>query len=283
MKLVSKIVKKLYLSIYDMVMHDGIEHAGYLSFLMMLAIFPSLFFFMAVIGVFDDKMVSDFIVEKIVHSPGASFLEALRPRIVEITSSPPQTFITIAIVGAIWTASSIFEALRFVINKAYRVQNTPAYILRRMLSIAEFLVAMSAILIVIFIYILLPIIPEFFKILLSYNDVDVSDVIDLYGDIARQAFIIFFGFVTLIFLYSWLPNRSVSIMQAAPGAIVTLVGWYLASSVLKFYIQHFHQVNVIYGSIAGVIIALLYFHICSIIVIVGAEFNYHMSMKGVKN
>jgi membrane protein len=38
-------------------------------------------------------------------------------------------------------------------------------------------------------------------------------------------------------------------------------------------------VNFIYGGIAGIIIALLFFYFMAIIFIIGAELNYHLEAK----
>ena len=66
-------------------------------------------------------------------------MRGLEPRLGEIASGPPQGLLTIAILGAIWTASSAVEGLRTILNRAYRVKTPPAYIWRRLLSVAQFL------------------------------------------------------------------------------------------------------------------------------------------------
>jgi len=83
-------------------------------------------------------------------------------------------------------------------------------------------------------------------------------------------------------MYHSIPNRSTKFVKTFPGSIVVLMGWFLFSKIFKYYLLHFPQVNFIYGSIAGVIVALLYFYACSIIFIVGAEFNYQLENKFFK-
>jgi membrane protein len=263
-----------------MVMHDGIEHAGYLSFLFMLTIFPFLVFFVAVVGFIGNESLGSFLVELIVNSHWAQFIDALKPRIVEITSNPPQSLLTIAIISAIWTASSIFEALRTILNRANRVSNTPAYILRRLVSIIEFIVMISVTICFLLILLILPYISDFIINLFGIPKSSmIAQIIDPKTGQAHFIIMLLFTFFIIAYIYHSLPNCKNKFIYAIPGTILTFIGWYGASIGFRYYLTHFPQVNLIYGSIAGIIIALLYFYICSIIFIVGAEFNYHMHNK----
>lgn len=277
-----KLVVSIIQSVRDMIEHDGMEYAGYLAFLFMLSIFPFLVFIMALIGAIDDEKLASILIELIVESPWATFIDALKPRILEITSTPPQSFLTIAILGAIWTASSIFEALRMILNKAYRVTHVPHYLLRRLVSILEFLVAIFC---TIFLLFLLVIVPHGIEMLKSHSHIlsghKVLSILDKGGDTIRMLILWFFSATLINTIYSRIPNLKLTFVQAMPGSIFTIVAWYLASQGFHYYIGHFPQMNFIYGSIAGVIIALLYFYICSIVFIVGGELNYRISI-GVK-
>ncbi len=67
-----------------------------------------------------------------------------------------------------------------------------------------------------------------------------------------------------------------------PGAAIVLLGWVGFARLFSYYIHYFPQMNLIYGSLAGVIIALLYFYFCSFIFIIGAEFNFHLEVEFFK-
>ncbi len=261
-------------SIYDMVAHDGIEYAGYLSFLIMLCFFPFLVFMTALLGAIGSHDLFVALVDIIIESPWARFIDALKPRIVEITSSPPQRFLTIAVLGALWTASSIFEAIRMILNRAYRITTMPSYLLRRVVSILEFLIVIS---VTISMLLILVILPYLIGIMQSFATFLPDIVLQLFlypsGKIIRTIILVIFSFVVLVGIYSRVPSKKVPIRKAMPGAIFVICSWWAASAIFRYYIYNFPQVNLIYGSIAGVIIALLYFYICSIIFIIGGEFN----------
>ena len=141
--IIKHILLCFYTSIKDTIDHDGIEHAGYLSFLLMLSIFPFLFFLMATMKFIIPVSLLEQIISFLSDNTDITFdnlIYFLKPRIHEITSAPPNSLLTFAILSAIWTASSIFEAIRTILNKANRVIHPPSYLFRRLFSILEFII-----------------------------------------------------------------------------------------------------------------------------------------------
>ena len=125
-------------SLIDFIRHDGIEHAGYLAFLSILSFFPSLIFLLAVIGLFGQFQVGKDFLQQLISTLPQEMAIGLAPRISEILNGPNDKYLTIAIIGVIWTASSSVEGCRTILNRAYRIAFPPPYILRRIVSIFEF-------------------------------------------------------------------------------------------------------------------------------------------------
>ncbi len=265
-------------SIYDTSEHGGVEHAGYIAFLLMLTIFPFLVFFMALIGFIGSVDLRNLLISLIMDSSWAASIEALKPRILEITSSPPQGLLTLAIFSTLWTASSIFEGLRTILNRAYHVDNTPTYLFRRLFSIIEFLAVIILALAVMLVLVVLPYVSDFLQKRLYLEEAVVFfDLISPEGMAMRHIILYGFAFFLLSSLYYFLPNKKLnSLVSTFPGSIVTLGMCVLFTSLFKYYLSTFHQLNVIYGSLAGIIICLIYFYVCSLIFIFGAELNYNI-------
>lgn len=263
-------IKILRIAIIDTVRQDGIEHAGYLSFLSILSLFPFLIFLIAIIGFFGATDAGISAVNSVLSFFPGEISNALAPRVHEIISGPPQSFLTIAIIGVIWTASSSVEGCRTILNRAYRIAFPPPYLWRRFISIFEFfLITFSAVIgIVIFV-----IVPAFLKKLeLKFNlTFDLDSTLFYFRYLA--IFLLLFCATSL--LYYVLPNAQQKITQTVPGSILTVVLWGLLERLFITYLDNFHQFNLVYGSLAGIIISLMFFYLISIIFIVGAEFNYH--------
>jgi membrane protein len=281
MKIKNKIysVYKFFLdNIYSAIAHDGVEHAGYLAFLAMLTIFPFLVFFMAIIGMLQDAKLTELLMKLITDSSCAGLLEALKPRILEITSTPPQSFLTIAILSAVWTASSIFEAIRTILNKAYGIKEYPHYILRRLLSFVEFAIVIVIMIVLLVILIVIPSLSSYIYTMLREHDI-LLEFLSPESESLRGVILIIFYFSFVSGLYYFLPNRKQKLSKTFPGASFVIVGWYFATKGMSYYITIFPSINIIYGSIAGIIVALLYFYICAFIFIIGAEVNCYLEKR----
>ncbi|WP_053332723.1 YihY/virulence factor BrkB family protein [Candidatus Jidaibacter acanthamoebae] len=273
------LLRCFYKAIYDTVYHEGVEHAGYMAFLLMLTIFPTLVFFVALVGFFGKQNLSELLVNLILESSWANFIEALKPRIIEITSSPPQSLLTIAIISALWTASSIFEGLRTILNKAYKITTTATYLKRRLISFLEFAGLMMITIILLVTLLIVPWIWNYVYMFVEIYDNPLINFIGKPTHMLRYLILIFFGFLLVSGLYYYLPNRKMKFTLTFPGTIAVLLGWAISSALFRLYLSYFPSINIIYGSIAGVIIALLYFYICSLIFIFGAEFNYQVETQ----
>jgi len=82
----------------------------------------------------------------------------------------------------------------------------------------------------------------------------------------------FAGLVLLLTSFYWvLPVVNVKLRRAFVGGMVAAVLWEAARSVLAWYFTNLSLVEVIYGSLATVVVLLLGLEVAAIIVLIGAE------------
>lgn len=265
----------LWKGLINTVNHDGIEHAGYLAFLGLLAMFPFLVFMAAVIGVIGQGSAGTAFITTLLEALPHDLTAALRPRIQEIISGPPQGLLTVSILGAVWTASSAVEGIRTVLNRAYHVEAPPAYWFRRSLSVLQLLVftfiTISGMILVVTLQLLLQ---------------PLTEWVGVHLDLAPQTylrkslFLVSVGalFLAIASIYYLIPNIRQRFLAVAPGAALVVLGWWAAASLFTYYLSHFNQVNLIYGSLGGIIAALVFLYLCNVIFIFGAEFNHLLSL-----
>lgn len=263
-----KIFKCIHCAFKDTIACGGTEYAGYLAFIILLSIFPFLVFLTTLASVITNflnqydagKRLASFIIENM----SSDMISSLMPRINEIISGPPQNLLTLAVVGAMWTASSAVEGIRSILNKVHRVLSPPPYIFRRLLSIIQFLIITLVIIVTIMCATLIPILESFFHWKIN--------------DYIRYIISEFILFITVCWLYFLLPNVKQKFISVIPGSIVVIVLWTLSAIAFTKYLQTFHQLNIIYGSLAGIIASLLFFYVLSFIFIFGAELNYKLKV-----
>lgn len=286
----------IYKSGDNLVDHDGIEHAGYLSFILLLAFCPFLVFFVAILGALGETDLGANFIRTLLDNAPQDLIGAIIPRINEILSGPPAGLLTISILGTIWTASSMIEGYRAILNRAYHVKTPPSYYARRALSILQLIILVAIMVAAMFVLVLIPAaatkIYAFFdsanaaaqmtqgEPVVSYQQISFLGV--EWGNI-RYVTMITVMFLFISSLYYWLPNVKQSWLRTFPGAIVAVIGWMLVGRAFSYYLENFGQMNLVYGSLGGMIAFLVFFYLLNIIFIYGAEFNYLLEKSwGIK-
>src|SRR5215472_4419605 len=92
-------------------------------------------------------------------------------------------------------------------------------------------------------------------------------------DIAKWPVLVIIFCVMLGVLYWASPNAKHGFRWVIPGGVIAMAGWLIASGLFALYVANFGHYNKVYGSIAGVIIFLIWMWISNLIILFGAEFN----------
>lgn len=81
-------------------------------------------------------------------------------------------------------------------------------------------------------------------------------------------------------LYRYAPSRDEPEWKwASPGAVVSCIIWVAASAGFAFYVANFGSYNESFGTLAGVIVLLMWFWISAFIILLGAELNAEMEAQ----
>jgi membrane protein len=69
------------------------------------------------------------------------------------------------------------------------------------------------------------------------------------------------------------PNAKHGFQWVSPGGFIAVILWLIASALFALFVANFGHYNKIYGSLAGIIIFLIWMWISNVAVLLGAEFN----------
>ena len=96
------------------------------------------------------------------------------------------------------------------------------------------------------------------------------------------SFGLLFGFVVLglALLYRFGPSRAAARWRwITPGSLLAAGLWLAASLAFSFYVSNFGSYDAAYGTLGGVVVALLWFYISAYAVILGAELNAELELQ----
>ena len=92
-------------------------------------------------------------------------------------------------------------------------------------------------------------------------------------DIAKWPVLLIIVGLILAILFWASPNARHGFQWVSPGGFIAVILWLVASALFALYVANFSHYNKIYGSLAGVIIFLIWMWISNVAILLGAEFN----------
>lgn len=176
-------------------------------------------------------------------------------------------FISLSALGALWSAGKGTLALLRGLNVIHKVEETRSYVFLRVRASVYTLMMLLAVLFSLMIVGLGKYVVDVF---VSYVPKAQYFLEFLLG--IRHVFTVIILEVVFIFVFTWLPNGKVKWRNQIPGALVVGAGWTGFSAAFSFYVGKFAAFSM-YGSMATIIVLMLWLYICMYIVLLGALIN----------
>jgi membrane protein len=246
--------------------NDGSAMAGYVAFTGLLSFFPFLIVATMVTGLIFGQGDTTGVIEALFGIAPENVARTLEPVVTEVLKGRSQSFLTVSAVFAVYIASNAVEAIRMAFDRAYLVRPDP-FLLNRLRAIAfVFLGAIVAVLLGFSILLS----PLLIRLAVEFTHVQIPFLTQYMT----------YGFGLVVFVaFAWamhrfLPGRRLSRrIRLWPGVFLTTLLWVVAATGFSTYLSYAPSYTVTYGTLAGVIITLLFFYITGMVIIFGAEFN----------
>jgi membrane protein len=246
---------------------DGWAIASHIALSTLMALFPFLIVVTALAGFFGSKELADHVANMLLDAWPAEVSEPIAFEIHNVLTVTRGDVLTIGVALAIFFASSGIESVRIGLNRAYRIGEQRAWWLLRLESIAYVLVGAVALLALAFLVVLAPLIFAKTAKYLPWLEEWASTLLR-YG--TASAILI----VALILVHLWLPAGKRTLLQIAPGIIVTLLLWLASGALFGRYLADFAGNYVsMYAGLTSAFIALIYLYVNATIFIYGGELN----------
>lgn len=107
---------------------------------------------------------------------------------------------------------------------------------------------------------------------INYFDSIYNELMMLYTLIKFPISFLFIYFIIKV-IYTVAPDRNIKSKDTTYGAVFTTVFWIIASKIYSYYVTNFATYDLFYGSIANLIILLLWIYLLSYIFVLGMALN----------
>ncbi len=248
--------------------NDAPQRAGAIAFSTLLSLFPFVLFLGWLAGFLASvDAVKRFLFYSFNLLP-SDVDQTLRPAIDQVLQGRRGGVITLSVVVSLWAASAAIEALRSAFNRAYGVVRPRPFWFRRLQGLLFVIGGTIAAIAIVWAGVVWPImvaiLPDFLTNLDRYRGTVV---------IAPYLLAVLTTFAASASFYRWLPNVRQRWRDVVPGALLTSVLWLGLAAVFSWYLKQASFYALAYGSLAGIIITLVFFYLSAGIVIFGAELN----------
>lgn len=265
--------KTLLSAVYQLYEQSGFTLAGAVAFAFLLSLFPFCIFLGALAGVFGGREVADAAVAHMFDVLPNSVAEALAPEVSSIMGNSRFDLATFSAAIALFFATSAIETLRVALNGAYRVEENRNYLLCLLISILFVLVTAVSMLILTWALIVAPALiarlePQWFAKLPASGWVKSF----LFSPTLRYAMAALLIAGQLIAMHLWLAAGRRSVRDVLPGVVISVVLFIATAALYSVYLD-LSDYTKFYAGLSQLMIALIFFQIAAVIVILGAELN----------
>ena len=248
---------------------DGFIHAGNLAYLALIALFPFFILVAAVLSVLGGSQGGETAIEAVFSLMPPSVAKALAGPIREVMSARTGIFLWIGALVALWTVGSFIETMRDILRRAYGTHFSRGFFHYRLLSIGIITGAVVLMMLSFSMQVLIVGIEQFITRVLppAYQSA---------GTVAISRGVSGVGLFLAIYLlfYSLTPSKyRRRQFPKWPGALFTTLWWIAVTLALPPLLASLLSYDATYGSLAGVMIALFFFYLVGLGMVVGAELN----------
>ena len=267
-----EVVKRVAIGVYN----DGFIHAGNLAYLAIVALFP--FFIVAaamahLLGQGQDAMLA---ASNILRRLPPDVASTLREPVNEVLTVRTGNLLWVGAIVGLWTATSFIETIRDILRRCYGVKYCAPFWEYRLGSI---LLILGAVLLLMVAFAASAALTLAHHWLVEWFPLaeGLANTLGLYR--LLPAATLFFTFYVLFYALTPARYRKHG-CRKWPGALFITVWWLATVEILPRALGLLGGYSLTYGSLAGVMIVLLFFFAVGLGVVIGAELNAALAEGG---
>lgn len=260
-----EVAKRVLIGTYN----DGFIHAGNLAYMAVLAIFPFFITGAAIFSLIGDQADQQATINAVLYALPADVDQVIGPVARSVVEGRSGIVLWLGGLVGLWTVGSLVETIRDILRRAYGTRATRSFWQYRLLSTGIIIGAVVLLLLCLIAQVMISTVQEVI-------DAFLPQLNTLLGRLAWSRIVPatgLFGSLYLLF-YTLTPHtyRDRRYPKWPGAALVT--GWWVAVSLfLPSLLRSVFRYDATYGSLAGIMIALFFFWLVGLGMVMGAELN----------
>jgi membrane protein len=252
------------------VFNDGFIHAGNLAYLALMTLFPFFITAAAVLSLIGQSAETQRAVATFLATLPRDIADLLRKPIVDVLTARTGSLLWVGGLVGLWTVSGFIDTIRDIFRRAYGTHSSSSFVKSKLRTSAAIIGSVLLVLITFLVQGVLTAAEQFIYRLLPWAE-DVAGWIGLARLIPAA---VMFGALYILF-YSVTPSKYRHEPTALkwPGALFVALWWIGMTAGLPFALSQLGGYDLTYGSLAGVVVMLLFFYLIGLGFVFGAHLN----------
>jgi membrane protein len=244
--------------------------AAQLSYYALLALFPALIFLTALMGLFSVQSFMPELMSYLRNVLPADALSMVQRFLTQVAEGSGANILSLGALGALWASSSGVTAIMDALNVVFGVKEDRRPFWRVRLTAIVLTIGLAGFVIMSLALVLYgPTIGRWIADLMGF---DV--VFTWIWNVLQWPVIATLMLIVVAAIYHICPDRRHKRWRwVTPGSVFAVLMWLLVSLGFKAYVDNFGDYNKVYGSIAGVIVLMLWFYWSGMVLLLGGEIN----------
>jgi len=247
---------------------SDLTHAAAIAYYALLSLFPFLLLVFSILGAVTANEADRLAVLEFVFRYFPTRIEFVNTQLLALQ----QTRLEVGVTGGlalIWASLGVFGAITSAVNQAWGVEKQRSFLKHRLVSFLM-LVAGGGVMIVALLFV---------GALKAAQASWFGEMVARFEWLRRLESVTFASsgtillIVALSLIYYFIPNAKIRFRDVWAGAVLTGVLWRIAFEGFSWYIGAGSRLTLIHGSIAAVVVFLLWIYMSSIILMYGVEFT----------
>jgi membrane protein len=260
----------LRLALWRAFLHDAFAVAKGAAFSAIFTLFPAV---LLVASVLSESRTTAGFIREIGHAVGRILPEGTRASVLQYFSGTKPAsirfLITIAAI-TVWTGSGVMISWMEGFRNAYQMPKIWGLVKERLIA---FLLVVLAGIPMVFASILLVFGNQIEAWIVYHVGHELGPYVLGLWTALRWIIAALTSIAVIGLIYHHGVPRTQPWHRVLPGAALATVLWFASTLVFGFYLRHFANYDIIYGSVATAIALLIWLYIVSVVVLIGAEFN----------
>jgi len=271
-------LKRAFRAAYsDLLRHHTLLQAAGLSYYFVLSVFPGLIFLSAIMGLIPLPNLFGSTLGLMSKLLPPDTMHLVKSVLFDILAAHRKTWLSLGMLGTIWTTSSAFDAMIEALDVAYDVKDTRVFWKARLIDIALAAIVGGLLLTALAVTMVGP----HFGVWLA-SKVHLSQVFVQLWPAIHWTISIGFAVAAVELIYFLGPNVKQRLLATLPGAVLSVSCWIALSALLGFYFRHIANLAWTYGALAGFIAFMTWSYWNSVALLVGAELNAELAKESAK-